>query len=145
MNIFNKTIAVLINVVFLYGLFPGWAFAQNWTDPAAGSINGFNRSVFDYHFSRADRELDPERWLIEAKYGIKQAVAAWEIVACGLYDNPYLFDEAKNKLEKWSSEELELRFSQWLIRRFVIPSAVIEGAPTAAAFFVCRVNQSALR
>jgi len=119
---FNKTITVFLTLIFITGLFPTYSFAQpyntslNVTSP--GEVRGFNRSVFDNHFSRADREISPERWLAEAKIGITQAICAWEMIAGSLYENPLLINDAKNKLEDWSSEELEKRYSQWLISRF---------------------------
>ncbi|MCL2440983.1 MAG: M23 family metallopeptidase [Treponema sp.] len=111
---FNKTISVFLTFIFIFGLFPTLAFSQQ--NPA--EVRGFNRSVFESHFSRADREINPERWLAEAKTGMTQAIVAWEMIAVNLYDNPLLLEDAKNQLENWSNEELEKRFSEWLKRRF---------------------------
>ncbi|MDR1839911.1 MAG: hypothetical protein LBQ93_10065, partial [Treponema sp.] len=116
-KIFNKSIALFLTFIFIFGLIPSTGFAQPTSSPP-GEVKGFNRSVFESHFSRADREINPEKWLSEAKIGITQAIYAWELVACALYDNPLLFEEAKNKVEKWSNEELEARFSKWLTGRF---------------------------
>ena len=125
---FNKTLTIFLTIIFILGLFPPIAFSQpsriisnSETSNILSSfaeIKGFNRSVFDSHFSRADRETAPERWLTEAKTGIKQAINAWELISGSLYENPLLFYEAKNQLENWSNEELEKRFSQWLKGRF---------------------------
>ncbi|MDR0323736.1 MAG: hypothetical protein LBI12_04725, partial [Treponema sp.] len=114
---FDKPIAFFLTCIFIFGLFPPAVFAQP-NSPLTGEIKGFNRSVFESHFSKADRELNPDRWLFEANSGITQAIYAWELVAFSLYEDPALFGEAKNSLEKWSKEELEARFSQWLIGRF---------------------------
>jgi len=115
--IFSKTISVFLTMILIFGLFPSTVFAQS--GPSSPSeVKGFNKAVFDSHFSRADRELNPNRWLTEAKLGVTQAIYAWELIACGLYENPLVFEEAKNQLEKWSNEEIEYRFSQWLIGRF---------------------------
>jgi len=114
----NKTITVFLTLIFIIGLFPPAVFAQPNKSSELGEIKGFNRSVFDSHFSRADRELNPEHWLKEARFGLTQAICAWELTANNFYDNPLLFKEAKNQLEKWSNEELEKRFSQWLLGRF---------------------------
>ncbi|MCL2184359.1 MAG: hypothetical protein FWB86_00700 [Treponema sp.] len=111
---FNKTISSFLIIILIYGLFPSFIFAQ----PSLGEIKGFNKSVFDSHFSRADREINPERWLTEAKNGISQAVNAWELIALNIYDDPLQLNDAKNKIENWSNEELEKRFSQWLLGRF---------------------------
>jgi len=116
-KIFNKSITVLLTFVFMFGLIPSIGFAQPTSSPP-GEVKGFNRSVFESHFSRADRETNPEKWLSEAKIGITQAIYAWELIACALYDDPLLFEGAKDTLEKWSNEELEARFSRWLAGRF---------------------------
>ena len=118
-NFANKTIAIFLTFIFVFGLIPSTGFAQTNPSPSPfGEIRGFNKSVFDSRFSRADREIDPGRWLEEAKIGITQAICAWEMIAAGLYENPLVFEEAKNQIEKWSNEELEARFSQWLTGRF---------------------------
>jgi hypothetical protein len=117
-NIFSKTISVFLTMIFIFGLFPSAGFAQSGPSSPLGEVKGFNKTIFDSHFSRADREINPDRWLTEAKLGVTQAIYAWELIACGLYENPLVFEEAKNQLEKWSNEELEYRFSQWLVGRF---------------------------
>ena len=117
-NNLNKTISILLVFIFILGLVPTSLFSQTNPSFQTGEIKGFNRSIFDTHFSRADREITPERWLAEAKSGIMQALGAWELIAGNLYDNPLLFDDAKNQIVQWSNEELERRFSQWLIGRF---------------------------
>jgi hypothetical protein len=117
--ILHKTIAAFLMSVFIMGLFPITVFAETFPPPSPlGEIKGFNKPVFDTHFSRADRELDPDHWLTQAKWGVTQAIYAWEIIAFGLYENPFAFEEAKNQLEKWSNDELEARFSRWLAARF---------------------------
>jgi murein DD-endopeptidase MepM/ murein hydrolase activator NlpD len=117
-TIFNKTIAFFLTFVFISTLFPYWGFAQSRTESLPGSVKGYDRSVFDYHFSKADRELNPERWLSEARRGIGLAINSWEIFSIDLFDSSFEKDDAKRKLEKWSEEELEFRFTQWLINRF---------------------------
>ena len=116
MKTFNKTIAMFLTLVFVSGLFPYWGFAQSMTDPLPGT--GINRSVFDYHFSKADRELTPDRWLFEAWRGMGLALNAWEIIALEMFDTPLERDEYRRQVEKWSAQELEVRFAQWLTRRF---------------------------
>jgi len=114
---FNKTISIFLALIMITGLFPPFLFSQ----PSPSSfkeVKGFNSSVFDNHFSRADREIDADRWLLEAEFGITQAICVWELTAEKLYDNPGELYEAKNQLKKWSDEELEKRFSQWLMGRF---------------------------
>jgi len=108
---FNKTISIFLTMVILFGLFPTAVFAQE-------ELKGINRSVFDSHFSRADREIDPERWLAEAKMGLSQAINTWELTADSIYENPHELIEARKNLEDWSNSELEKRFSKWLSNRF---------------------------
>ena len=129
---FNKTISVFLIMIFLSGMFPAHLFSEQFTANVSssafmsnastvtlpGEIRGFNRSVFDNRFSRADRELSPDRWLAEARLGLTQVINAWELTAGKLYDNPALFSQAKTELEKFGGEELEKRFSRWLLERF---------------------------
>ena len=105
-------------MIFITGIFPPVIFAEP-NQASLGEVKGFNRAVIDNHFSKADRELNPEHWLIEAKFGVTQAICAWELIAVSLYDNPLLYEEAKAQIVKWSDEELEKRFSQWLTGRFL--------------------------
>ena len=116
--IVNKITAVFLTLIMVFGLIPSVGFAQPNPASPLNEVKGFNISVFDSHFSRADREINPERWLAEAKIGITQAVYAWELIAFGMYENPFVFEEAKSQLEDWSNKELEARFSQWLLKRF---------------------------
>jgi len=116
--IINKITAIFLTLIIVFGLIPSAGFAQPNPSSPFNEVKGFNISVFDSRFSRADREISPERWLAEAKTGITQAVYAWELVAFGMYENPLLFEEAKARLEDWSNKELEERFSQWLLNRF---------------------------
>jgi len=125
-KIFNKTISITLTLIFIYSLFPSSIFAfdtsvssnNSISQPFPGDVKGFNRAVFDSHFSKADREINPDRWLIEAKHGISQAINAWELMAISIYDDPLFLENAKNQIVNWSNEELEKRFSQWLIGRF---------------------------
>jgi len=117
LNKFNKIISILLTMIFIIGIFPPVIFAEP-NQASLGEVKGFNRAVIDNHFSKADRELNPEHWLIEAKFGVTQAICAWELIAVNLYDNPLLYEEAKAQIVKWSDEELEKRFSLWLMGRF---------------------------
>jgi len=113
----NKIISIFLTMIFITGIFPPVIFAEP-NQVSLGEVKGFNRAVIDNHFSKADRETSPDRWLAEAKFGITQAICAWELIAGGLYDNPFLYEEAKTQIAKWGDEELEKRFSQWLTGRF---------------------------
>ena len=120
-KLLNKTISVFLTLIFITGLFPPIVFSEPSSSfSSVSDIRGFNKSVFNSYLSRADRELDPERWLIEAKLGVSQAIGGWELISGNLYDNPLLIAEAKHQLENWSNDELEKRFSQWLVARFFI-------------------------
>ncbi|MDR0878234.1 MAG: hypothetical protein LBN21_09285, partial [Treponema sp.] len=104
----NFTALVLVLI-----LIPLNGFSQNKPD-----VKGFDKSVFDYHFSRADRELSPDRWIAEARRGIDLSLSSWEFIAGELYDDPLLLIEAEKTITQWSREELEDRFTQWLFSRF---------------------------
>jgi hypothetical protein len=123
-TVFGKTAALVLALIFVMGLIPPMGFAGSNTGSAGAGrgsspdVKGFEQSVFDYHFSRADRELSPDQWLFEARRGIDMALYAWELFAPDLYDNPLLLNDAKKQIEAWSADELEARFSQWLSGRF---------------------------
>jgi hypothetical protein len=115
----KKIIAASAALVMGFNTLTG--FAQTKTEPQPGSslgVKGFDKSVFDYHFSRADRKLSPDHWITEARRGIGLALNAWELFASGLYDNPLLLEGAKKQIEEWSAKELEERFTRWLTGRF---------------------------
>jgi len=118
LNKFNKIISILLTMIFIIGIFPTAIFAEP-NQVSLGDVKGFNRTVIDNHFSKADRETNPEHWLAEAKFGVTQSICAWELIAVNLYENPLLYEEAKAQVVKWSDEELEKRFSQWLVGRFL--------------------------
>jgi hypothetical protein len=103
----------IISILLIGSLLPVSLFAQSKPD-----VLTFDRTLFDYYFSRADREINPERWMSEARQGAETAINAWELFAFELYDNPLLFSEAKNKLTEWSDSEIEERYLQWLCNRF---------------------------
>jgi len=94
-------------------LFAGNLFAFN-----PGEIRGFDEKVFEYYFDRADREADPSSWMREARQGIQLAIAGWETQALEFYADPDFRFEAGRDLIRWSEEELEKRYAQWLFKRF---------------------------
>ncbi|MDR2371248.1 MAG: hypothetical protein LBD71_07185, partial [Treponema sp.] len=97
------------------------------------------KAVFDYHFSRADREINPGQWLETARRGMERAFGAWEAMAAE-FSGSALFLEMKEELNVWSEAELENRFSQWLLDRF-FGAAVSRAAEEMAA----AVQESHLR
>ncbi|MDR2865532.1 MAG: hypothetical protein LBV68_07990, partial [Spirochaetaceae bacterium] len=111
-NLSSSVIAALLLLVMSTGL-----FAESLPPPDVWQ-QSFDRSVFDYHFSRADRETSPERWMEQAKQGMGFAKSAWEEMVFVLYEDINLFQEDSQKLDAWSEDELERRFSQWLVKRF---------------------------
>ncbi|MDR0623103.1 MAG: hypothetical protein LBG10_01575 [Treponema sp.] len=102
----------LFSIVFL-AVISGGGFALTKPD-----VKDFDVSIFDYHFSRADRELSPEAWMTEARRGMIAALGAWELIAPDLYDDPLLREEAVKAISQWGEAEMENRFTQWLHRRF---------------------------
>ncbi|MDR0601530.1 MAG: hypothetical protein LBG42_04045, partial [Treponema sp.] len=95
-------------------------------------INDY-RAVFDYHFSRADRELSPERWLETARRGVDQTIGVWETMAAEMAGDAASRSEIKERLRNRGEEELEERFSQWLLGRFLgdAVSRAVEGIAVA--------------
>jgi hypothetical protein len=81
-------------------------------------IRGIDQGLFQYHFDRADRETDPASWMEQARLGRELALGSWERTALELYEDPALRAEAAGELARWSEEELERRFAQWLLQRF---------------------------
>jgi hypothetical protein len=117
----KKSLSAVLALIMGLSSFLG--FAQTNPDSpqgmrSMGEFKGFDKSVFDYHFSRADRETRTDRWIFEARRGIGLALNAWELFASDLYDNPLLLEGARKQIEDWSAGELEERFSQWLMGRF---------------------------
>jgi hypothetical protein len=108
----TKKICFFLTAAYLV-LTPPAGFAETRTD-----IKGFDQSILDYHFSRADRELNPGSWMAEARRGLDLALEAWELFAADLYGDPLLAGEARQELLRQSEEELESRFTRWLYRRF---------------------------
>jgi hypothetical protein len=100
-------------VFLLWAAVQGPLFGQR--DP---DVLGFDTGVYRYHFERADRELSPERWMQEAREGISLARRAWERLAGDLYQDPELLAEAGRRLDRWTEETLEERYTAWLLKRF---------------------------
>ncbi|MDR0586333.1 MAG: hypothetical protein LBG26_03745 [Treponema sp.] len=81
-------------------------------------IRGIDQGAFQYHFDRADRETDPTSWMEQARRGRELALGSWERTALELYEDPAVRAGAAGELARWSEEELERRFAQWLLKRF---------------------------
>ncbi|MDR1747582.1 MAG: hypothetical protein LBR47_00805 [Spirochaetaceae bacterium] len=81
-------------------------------------IPGFDKTSFGYYFERADREVRPERWMDEARLGISIARSSWERLAAAVITDTEELAEAGRKLEGWTEDALEQRFSEWLQKRF---------------------------
>ncbi|MDR2110348.1 MAG: hypothetical protein LBP32_03480, partial [Spirochaetaceae bacterium] len=117
----RKIAAFLLGAVVSVSLFAG-------PDPG---VLGFDRGVYDYHFGRADRELSPGMWIREARTGISLARSAWERMAAELYRDPELLAAAAKELDRWSEEELEARYTAWLLDRFFGTQAEIQAGMMA--------------
>ena len=108
--------AALASVILLIQLLncPENVFSQTGPDFSDQNLPGLNRRILDYQFDRADRELRPDRWMEEARRGLLAARAVWAEMA------PEVFADsgAIAALDEWSEEELEKRFTQWLLERF---------------------------
>ncbi|MDR1105424.1 MAG: hypothetical protein LBL44_03610, partial [Treponema sp.] len=109
-------------------------FSQTKPDgEESGRIVDNYRAVFDYHFSRADRELSPERWLETARRGVDLAIGAWELMAAEMTGDAAFRSETRERLRDWGEEELEERFSRWLLGRFFGGALSHAAGETAAA------------
>ena len=115
---FYKNTAIVLLVAIIYLLFPHYIFSESYLESKTTSVKGFDTSVFNYHFSKADREINPEYWLIEARNGINLAIDAWEKMATDFYNNEDEKNMYLNIIKAWSEEEIEKRFEQWLVNRF---------------------------
>jgi len=67
MKILNRYISIILLIFTVYGLIPNAIFAQNNIEINPVMVNGFNRSVFDYHFTRADREQEGNTGCLKPK------------------------------------------------------------------------------
>ncbi|MDR0557338.1 MAG: hypothetical protein LBG43_05650 [Treponema sp.] len=125
------TYVTVLAIAMICGfLFPHTGNAQTKPDAL-----GFDRSVFDWHFEMADREITPEQWMRQAREGVSMARSAWERMALELYAEPELRLAAEKQVDDWSEAELEKRFSDWLVKRFLGSEAekVIRSISTMAS------------
>jgi hypothetical protein len=97
----------------------------------------FGQEIFRYHFDRADRETDPSLWLEQARRGRELALTSWERTFFELYHDPDMREAAAGELGRWSEEELERRFSEWLKKRFFA-----EGAAELTSSLALAVDQA---
>ena len=119
---------VFSQTAFDHGFGNHGSFNQGFRqDSGSQSSWGTGRMVLDYQFDRADRELNPDRWMEEAQRGIRIARAVWAELA------PEIFLDAQTAVQftEWTERELENRFVRWLMERFF--GAGIE-VPAAAIF-----------
>jgi hypothetical protein len=111
----KKNFLAFLITVFL-ALIPCRGFSETWTD--LKGFDGFDQSILDYHFSRADRELNPGSWMTEARRGLALALDTWDLFAADFYGDPLLAAGAREELLRQGEDELESRFTRWLHRRF---------------------------
>jgi hypothetical protein len=110
----RNSFSTLVLAILGLNFFTALGFSQTRPD-----FLGFDSLALDYQFNRADREIDPGRWMEEAKEGIAIARALWEEMIPELRKDPALFEEAEENFARWSGEELERRFTRWLLSRFL--------------------------
>ncbi|MCL2318714.1 MAG: hypothetical protein FWC45_01410, partial [Treponema sp.] len=106
--------AVISAVLVLLTASPAELFSQTAPGPGDSFPPGLNRRILDYQFERADRELSPSRWMEEARRGISGVQAVWTEIAPEIFMNP----ESLAELNEWTEQELEKRFTRWLLERF---------------------------
>jgi len=139
---FCKT-AILAAVLLLQPGFPPGLFPQAPPDSwNRGSLNqssmDASRRILDYQFDRADRELNPDRWMEEARRGIMVAMSLWAEMTPEIFLDP----GASSEIIEWTEEVLENRFTKWLLERFfgagieVPASKVFRETGEADKFFI---------
>ena len=84
---------------------------QAFSNPASWDAG---RRVLDYQFDRADRELSPDRWMREARLGIM----AVRSVLAEMVPDVFLDSQANAQFTEWTEQELENRFTRWLLEHF---------------------------
>ena len=94
-------------------------FAQNSFEPWSNtSLNqsswGTGRKVLDYQFDRADRQLNPGKWMEEARRGIMTA----RLILAEMSPELFLDPRENERFSEWTERELENRFTRWLLERF---------------------------
>ncbi|MDX9898906.1 MAG: hypothetical protein RBT62_08300, partial [Spirochaetia bacterium] len=75
---------------------------------------GFDGTMYEQTFSRADRARDPERWMLDANDGVQAAIANWERSAALYYSGTASIEGARSTLLAWTEEDMARRFSVWL-------------------------------
>ena len=115
MNTNFRTYQTLIRVLLFFVLVsihissPSPVYSQSALD----LINS-SRRILDHQFDRADRELSPALWMEEARRGITHTWAIWAEMAPDLIQDPH----SMTIIRSWTEEELEKRFTRWLLERF---------------------------
>ena len=89
-------------------------FAQTGNNSQSSIIQNHGRYLLEYQFERADRESSPLGWMEEARRGLSHIQAVWAEMFPDLFNDPL----ALNDLIQWSENELEKRFTLWLLDRF---------------------------
>ncbi|MDR0474862.1 MAG: hypothetical protein LBH43_14455 [Treponema sp.] len=114
-----KTKLVLAMFVILSVLVTSGVFCQ--TRP---ELPGFNKNILEHHFSRADRETEPQKWMEEALKGIDSARIIWEELLSEIHGDSSIKKDIEKDFTLWAESELERRFSIWLIQRFFAPGTM---------------------
>jgi hypothetical protein len=91
--------------------------------PDEAPVRGFDVPAYEISYLRAEREIDAEGWLREARYVGAAASARWERDASALYDDRDSMASARSALDSWTESDMAERFSAWLRDRFFGRSA----------------------
>ena len=95
-----------------------FAFSQSNNGFGDFSVFGFDFKILDFRFDRADREINPHKWIQEARFGISSARILLEEMIPEIYRNSDIMNDIFKEFDEWTEYELEERFTQWLLFRF---------------------------
>ena len=104
---------ILIAALTCFALFP-----TSTARPEEAPARGFDLPAYEIAFLRAEREVDPERWLSAARAAGAAAGARWERDAAALFADGESVASARSDLGAWIEADLADRFVAWLRDRF---------------------------
>ncbi|GHU38897.1 hypothetical protein FACS1894190_01560 [Spirochaetia bacterium] len=113
-SFFNRFVAGLTLTVMTISTMPAIPLPN-----PGGSVKGFDKELFNYHFTRADRETNIHDWMNKAKQGLLIAHTSWEQIALELYNDPDDFNTAKQMMSEWEQAELEEQFVKWIEKKYI--------------------------
>jgi len=107
-----KSYALLLAAAFL---FISLSLPAQDKDP----FQAYRAEVLEVYLDRADLQQRREDWLNISEAGSSAAEAAWEKNAVLLFENGVELQEARRLVQERISCEVEKRFAEWLVRRFL--------------------------